>query len=177
MDVQIRSAEPADLPQLRALAWTTYTDAYGHEMSSRAISKHLRTRLSLERLEEMLSQDVFLLAEAESVPVGFVQFGAARPEYRSDDRSVHSNGDDPEIRRLYVLAERQGLGLGGQLLTAALDHPRLLGSRRVFLTVWHTNLGAQRFYARSGFRRIGTFPVPTPAEGFDLLLLRDIRRP
>lgn len=50
----------------------------------------------------MFEQDVFLLAEQEGRLVGFVQFGVTRPEYRSDEGTVHAAVGDMELRRLYV---------------------------------------------------------------------------
>ncbi|WP_407538773.1 GNAT family N-acetyltransferase [Deinococcus radiomollis] len=175
MDVQIRVAQPADLGPLGALARQTYTDAYAHEMPAQALSEHLELHLSPDRLAGMLCRDVVLLAEVAGCLVGFVQFGATRPEYRSDDGTVYATGDDLELRRLYVLAGFQNQGLGGVLMRAAFEHFWLTG-RRVFLTVWHTNVAAQRFYARHHFRQIGIVPLRGGETGFDLLLLRDIRQ-
>ena len=176
MNVQIRPAKPTDLSALTLLARQTYVDAYGQDMTAEALARQLAGPLSPGQVAHMFERDVFLLAEHEGRLVGFVQFGVTRPEYRSDDGTVHAAVGDMELRRLYVLARQQGRGLGGRLMLAALHHSRLAG-RRVFLTVWHTNVAAQRFYARHHFRQIGVFPLPVVAGGFDLLLFRDIRQP
>jgi len=168
--VQIRPARLPDLPALAALARHTYRSAYGHEMRPEALEAHLRLQLSDEQVARMFRHDLFLLAEVEGELAGFVQVGSVRPEDRSEDGRVQFGEGDREVRRLYVLEKWQGREVGSRLMKAALNGVPSGG--RVFLTVWHTNLGAQRFYARFGFTRIGTVPFPPPDEGFDLLLCR-----
>jgi ribosomal protein S18 acetylase RimI-like enzyme len=64
-----------------------------------------------------------------------------------------------EIKRLYVRQETQGSGLGSRLLTLALDWLAAPG-RRLWIGVWSQNHGAQRLYARHGFRRVGAYQFP-----------------
>jgi diamine N-acetyltransferase len=63
---------------------------------------------------------------------------------------------DQELRRLYVEPSLQGQGIGRQLMTAALAHPRLAAARRIFLQVWKENEKAIRLYESFGFRSVGT---------------------
>lgn len=168
--MQIRPARLPDLPALAALARRTYGVAYGHEMRPEALEAHLRLQLSDEQVARMLRRDLFLLAEVEGELAGFVQVGSVHPEYRSEDGRVQPAAGDREVRRLYVLERWQGREVGSRLMEAALNGVPSAG--RVFLTVWHTNHGARRFYARFGFTWIGTVPFLPPDDGFDLLLCR-----
>ncbi|HYG26310.1 MAG TPA: GNAT family N-acetyltransferase, partial [Caulobacteraceae bacterium] len=52
----------------------------------------------------------------------------------------------------------QGGGTGSALFRAALDW---LGNRpRLWIGVWSENLGARRFYARHGFKKVGEYEFP-----------------
>lgn len=58
------------------------------------------------------------------------------------------------LARLYLLIEAQGQGLGSAVLRDVLAQARAVG-RSVELQVLKVNAGAQRFYARHGFERVG----------------------
>ena len=68
-------------------------------------------------------------------------------------------GQDPtgrlEIKRLYVLDDWQGTGLGAALMRASLALAQELGCSAVVLGVWEKNQRALAFYQRFGFRQIG----------------------
>ncbi len=67
---------------------------------------------------------------------------------------------DGELKRLYVLAQAQNGGWGGKLFQAALDWLQRDGPRTLWISVWSENLGAQRFYARHGFAKVGEYAFP-----------------
>jgi diamine N-acetyltransferase len=87
---------------------------------------------------------------------------------------VAASPGDQALRRLYVDAAAQGRGLGRQLLDAALEHPRLAGAQRVFVTVWEQNERAIRLYESCGFRRFGTTTFAIGAEAVeDVVMVRE----
>jgi diamine N-acetyltransferase len=107
-----------------------------------------------------------LLAAAGDRLVGFVQFGAARGG---------AGPSDQELRRIYVHRELQSQGHGTSLMERALDHPQLRSAERIQLDVWEHNHGAQRFYARYGFRVAGSRRFETASgatPGLDLVMVR-----
>ena len=55
------------------------------------------------------------------------------------------------LEDMVVQPERRGEGTGSVLLTAAIDHARLNGCRRVTLLTDSDNLPAQSFYQSHGF--------------------------
>jgi GNAT superfamily N-acetyltransferase len=67
---------------------------------------------------------------------------------------------DGELKRLYLLRAAQNHGLGGRLFEAALGWLLAEGPRTVWIGVWSENYGAQRFYARRRFERIGEYGFP-----------------
>jgi ribosomal protein S18 acetylase RimI-like enzyme len=87
-----------------------------------------------------------LVAEDEGEIVGHVVF-TVRGTF------VHSG----YVRSLAVAAHRQGRGVGGALMDAA-EAAILDAGPNVFLMVNAENTGAQRFYERRGYRRVGALP-------------------
>ena len=67
---------------------------------------------------------------------------------------------DGELKRLYVLASHEGGGRGSRLFEAAERWLLREGPRTLWIGVWSENLGAQRFYARHGFGRVGSYEFP-----------------
>jgi ribosomal protein S18 acetylase RimI-like enzyme len=61
------------------------------------------------------------------------------------------------LARLYLRAEAQGRGIGAAVVRDLLSQARALG-RGVGLQVLKVNAGAQRFYGRLGFERVGERP-------------------
>src|SRR3546814_14919446 len=64
---------------------------------------------------------------------------------------------DGELKRLYLLREHQNGGWGGKLFATALDWLQREGPRTLWIGVWSENVGAQRFYARHGFPKVGEY--------------------
>lgn len=65
-----------------------------------------------------------------------------------------------ELYQLYMLRGQQGGGLGRALMERALGWMEGRSSGRQWLGVWSGNERAQRFYARFGFRQVGTYDFP-----------------
>ncbi len=62
---------------------------------------------------------------------------------------------DGELKRIYILKEAHNGGWGGKLFQTALDWLQRDGARTLWIGVWSDNLGAQRFYGRYGFEKVG----------------------
>ncbi len=62
-----------------------------------------------------------------------------------------------ELKRIYFLRSRQGSGLGGRLFAQVIGWLQAAGPRPVWIGVWSENHGAQRFYARNGFEKVGEY--------------------
>jgi ribosomal protein S18 acetylase RimI-like enzyme len=78
---------------------------------------------------------------------------------------------DLELKRIYVLGRFHGLGLGKQLVAAALAHARAAGAGRLLLGVYAHNHPAIAFYERVGFSRIGTRKFNVGGRDYDDLLM------
>ncbi len=158
-----------DVTALSALARQTYADAFGHSFSPSDLATHLESNLAESYFRHALEEDVFLLTEAGSRLIGFVQFGPLRIAVPAPSPR------DQELRRIYVEADFQNKGIGRRLLEAALDHPRLKAPATIYLDVWARNLGARRLYERYGFAVIGAHGLATAsgtAGDQDLIMVR-----
>src|SRR5690606_28399849 len=65
-----------------------------------------------------------------------------------------------EIQQLYVLAPYQNLRLGSRLMDLGLEWLAAQGHSPVYIGVWSENFGAQRFYGRYGFHKVGEYGFP-----------------
>jgi ribosomal protein S18 acetylase RimI-like enzyme len=77
-----------------------------------------------------------------------------------------------ELKRLYLIAEMKGAGVGQALMDWAVDRARARGATRLYLGVWRENHRAQRFYARNGFEKVSEyhFPVGGQMDEEDIVL-------
>ena len=79
-----------------------------------------------------------------------------------------------EMKRLYVLPQARGMGLGKALVNAVLQEARRIGYREMRLDTLSTMVEAIRLYRRAGFMPIPPY-YDTPLEGtlfFGLSLTR-----
>ena len=157
MALAIRRATPADAATLAAIAAATFTEAFGHLYPPEDLDAFLRESYSVDRQRVILEHPDYAvwLLEDDGVAVGHAAAGPCglpNPAVRPGDG---------ELKRLYVLAKYQNGGWGGRLFRAAMDWLLADGPRTLWIGVWENNPGAQRFYARHGFEKVGehTFPV------------------
>lgn len=134
----IRPARDDDVPALADLAARTWAAAFGNSVAPENEAAELEETRSEAYFHEALRHDTILVAEVDGALRGYVQF------------------DDERLHRLYVDSDRQGRGLGRELLEAALGHPRLAAAERIEVQVWEENERALRLYERYGFERAGT---------------------
>jgi GNAT superfamily N-acetyltransferase len=149
----LRRAAPADAEALAALGAQTFTETFGHLYPPQDLRAFLAEAHGLERVRADLAdpRKAAWLALIDGRPVGYALAGACdlpHPEVAPDDG---------ELKRIYLLAEAQNGGLGARLFQAALDWLDTDGPRTVWVGVWSENFGAQRFYARRGFDKVGEY--------------------
>lgn len=169
--VNIRAVELIEAPQLGALARQTYQATWGDEMSPDHLAHIYATELSDAHFAHLLQFEFALVAVQNAHWLGYVHFG----DYPASAATPDAAEDAGEIHRLYVHPDRHNGGLGGQLLRAALDHPRMHVRAEVYLHVWETNFGAQRLYQRYGFFPVGRRPEYNPQgqhTGDDIIMCR-----
>lgn len=172
MALTLRRATPDDAAALSALAARTFTETFGHLYRPEDLVLFLRDAYAEGKQRELLSRDdsaVWLLEDA-GVPVGHAAAGPCglpHPDVRPEDG---------ELKRLYLLKACQGGGEGSRLMRVAMDWLLSDGPRALWIGVWSENLGAQRFYARHGFEKVGEYLFPVgQARDLEFILRRPER--
>lgn len=140
MVTDIRSATPADIPHIRAVALKVWPVAYSRILSSHQLEYMLDLMYSPQALMQQLTEQdhLFHLAIRAGAVIGFAGF---QPGYRPGTTRLH---------KLYVLPEAQGSGVGDALLRGVLGAARSQGDGMVELNVNRFN-PALRWYAKRGF--------------------------
>ena len=149
----IRRAVPDDAELLSRLTARTFTETFGHLYAADDLAAFLADAYAAERQRVILSHPdyaVWLLEDGGEA----VGHAAAGPCGLPHPDVAPGDG---ELKRLYVLASHQGGGLGGRLFDAAMAWLERDGPRALWIGVWSENVGAQRFYARRGFERVGDY--------------------
>ena len=157
MTLTIRTASLGDVPTLAAVAAETFGLACPPSMTPERIDAFVRDVLSPERFAEYVADPDrhILLAEDDTTPVGYSMLVTGEP-YDDDVRAVLRHRPTVELSKIYVLPTSHGGGVAARLMAASLEWARSTGAAGVWLGVNQQNDRAQRFYAKSGFERVGT---------------------
>ena len=153
-ETTIRRATLDDAAALSELGATTFTETFGHLYPPGDLDAFLSTAHAVENWRDVLidSQRAAFLAErADGMKVGFILAGACKLPV------VNREPTAGEVHQLYVLANFRNLNLGTRLMETGLAW--LASERRtpIYIGVWSENYGAQRFYARYGFFKVGEY--------------------
>ncbi len=160
MSLRIRRATVDDAATLAALATRTFTETFGHLYPRQDLDAFLAEAYAVERQATILGHPGYAvwLVEDGGSPVGHA---AAGPCGLPHPQVAPGDG---ELKRLYLLASHQNAGWGGRLYREAERWLLRDGPRALWIGVWSQNLGAQRFYARQGFAKVGEYLFPVGAQ-------------
>jgi diamine N-acetyltransferase len=149
----LRRAVPADAEALAELGARTFTETFGRLYPPQDLAAFLAEAHAPARVAQDLADPAKAawLALVEGRPVGYALAGPC--DLPHPDVTPHCG----ELKRLYLLAQHRNAGLGRRLFAAAMDWLQAHGPRTVWIGVWSENHGAQRFYAREGFERVGDY--------------------
>ncbi|WP_379653717.1 GNAT family N-acetyltransferase [Pseudoxanthomonas sp. UC19_8] len=149
----IRRATLDDAHTLSALAERTFVQTFGHLYPPGDLRDFLDEAYALERMRIVLAHPDYaiFLAEREGQAIGHAAAGPCGLPHPGVQPG------DGELKRLYLLQEQQNAGIGTQLFQATIDWLLRDGPRPLWVGVWSQNFGAQRFYARHGFDKVGEY--------------------
>lgn len=149
----IRRAGSADAIALAAIGAETFRQTFGHLYPPADLRRFLAEAYSLERTARDLADPAKAswIVEADGQVVGYAQAGPCTLPH------AEVRPDCGELKRLYLLKAWQNGGLGARLFAETLAWLQNHGPRAVWLGVWSENHGAQRFYARHGFEKVGEY--------------------
>lgn len=152
----IRRAGSADAETLSAIGARTFADTFGHLYPPEDLEPFLAEAYGLQRTLADLADPTKAswLVEADGQAVGYALAGACGLPHAEVTPACG------ELKRIYLLQGWQGGGLGrrlfGEVMAWLLDG----GPRDIWIGVWSENHGAQRFYARHGFEKVGEYGFP-----------------
>lgn len=150
----IRAAHRGDLDQLTELGRETFSQTFGALYSAEDLSSFLDASHSPDLYRDWLSDpavDLWILEDEAATAVGYAML---RPCHLPVDPMPPGA---LELSRIYLLAHAQGGGRGSALLNTVLERVEERGRPALFLSVFSGNTGAQRLYARHGFRHVGEY--------------------
>ncbi|ATB42659.1 acetyltransferase [Cystobacter fuscus] len=169
----IRRAGPDDAEASAKLSAATFTETFGHLYPPEDLLAFLTEHHTVEVHRRVLASEAHgtWFVEADGEPVGIALAGPCslpHPEVREEDG---------ELKRLYLLKRVQNAGHGERLFRTAIEWLERDGPRTLWIGVWSENHGAQRFYARHGFVRVGEYKFPVGRVRDHEFILRRAPRP
>ncbi len=149
----IRPATIDDAATLAELGRVTFVEAFGHLYTPEDLQAFIDESHSVAAYARALANPDYALwlAEQEGVAVGYAQAGPCGLPH------AEAQPVDGELKRLYLLRAAQNRGVGVAMLQVALAWLERDGPRKLWISVWSENEGAQRFYGRHGFEHAGEY--------------------
>lgn len=142
---------------LAALGAATFTETFGHLYREEDLQAFLAGSHSVGEWTRTLADSeraVWAAVPDDATPVGFITVGACKLPVENREPAAG------EIQQLYVLARYHNLRLGSRLMDIGLEWLEAQGHTPLYVGVWSENLGAQRFYSRYGFSKVGEYGFP-----------------
>lgn len=149
----IRRAGPDDAETISEIGARTFRETFAHLYDPGDLSDYLAEAHGLTRARADLANPAkaLWLVEDGGVAIGYALAGPCDlPHPEVTPRCL-------ELKRIYFVAGQQGSGLGGRLFAEVMAWMERDGPRDLWLGVWSENFGAQRFYARRGFEKVGEY--------------------
>jgi ribosomal protein S18 acetylase RimI-like enzyme len=150
--VQIRVCRSGDEDTLALVGQATFLETYAGILPGSDIVAHCRREHAAAVYRTWLEGGARAwLAETlpGGAPVGYVVVAPASlpvPDPKDDDL---------EVKRIYVLQQFHGRGVGRRLMLEAVRYATDAGASRLLLGVFHQNARALAFYASFGFQPVG----------------------
>lgn len=156
MNQVIRRATVDDAATLSALATATFVETFGHLYPPEDLQAFLDEAYAVDRQAVILAHPDYAvwLLEVDGRAVGHCAAGPCGLPHEDVQPG------DGELKRLYILRELQSGGWGARMMDTAMQWLERDGPRTLWVGVWSENLGAQRFYRRYGFEKVGTYGFP-----------------
>ncbi len=154
--IAVRRAHASDAAALATLGAATFMETFGHLYPREDSAAYVARAYSEAACRELLadSRTACWLAVADGeAPVGYASAGYCKLPVQDLEPGAG------ELRQLYVKSTHQNQRLGARLFETALkwldEHYAPL-----YIGVWSKNFGAQRFYRRYGFTKVGDYGFP-----------------
>ncbi|MRI34028.1 N-acetyltransferase [Endozoicomonas sp. OPT23] len=142
----IRKATKEDAANIAALSIQVWLHTYATDGVRDKISNYVLKAFSVEAIEDNIASEnehYFLFTDGEHL-LGYTLLNSSVDLSSSDVDLV-------EMSRLYVQEHHHGKGIGSQLINKAMEWCSENNKAGLWLTVYHKNLRAIRFYQHHGF--------------------------
>lgn len=139
------------------LGAATFVETFGHLYPPEDLQAFLaknHTPASWSGTLAAPDRGVWLAEHQNGRKIGFICVGACKLPVQQLEATAG------EVQQLYVLAEFHNLRLGTRLMETGLEWLASQGRSPLYVGVWSENYGAQRFYARYGFSKVGEYGFP-----------------
>lgn len=157
---RLRRATTNDAAALAAITISTFTETFGHLYPAEDLQTYL-AKFSVDSCRKQLADQnsaVWFVttrdASSKEIVAGFVLAGRCQLPVK------HLEPNAGEVKQLYLDAAYQNLKLGTRLMDTALTWLEAQQLSPLYVGVWSENFGAQRFYARYGFSKVGDYGFP-----------------
>ncbi len=150
--MDLREAGPEDAKALAELGQRSFTVKFGHLYRPQDLADFLAQSHSLETVAAEIANPAMPIALAleDGRLVGYckLKLACGWPEFARGRKVI-------ELKQLYTDPQGTGRGIGAKLMAWALAKARFEGADEVQLSVYSDNPGAQKFYRRHGFDKVG----------------------
>lgn len=171
MRLSIRECITDDIYTLREFASQTFNDAFAHLNTPANMQAYLKQAFDIDRLRSELSNSSsrFYFLYSDEDLSGYLKLN----EYKA--QTDINDPESLEIERIYVARKFQGSGLGGVLISKAVEVANARKKAYLWLGVWQKNAGAISFYKKNGFFEAGKHSFfMGEEEQTDFILRRDL---
>ncbi len=152
--VEIRRVGPDAAEALARLSAETFRLAYDSLHSADNIAAYCAATFTPDKLAVLLDEPMIHceVAFLDDEAVGFAMTA-------HHDGPLAMVGPASELKRLYVLPQVYGMGIGKALFKGAVMAARAVRRRHMWLSVADINIRGRPFYDRLGFKVIGVGPT------------------
>lgn len=150
---RMRRAGADDASALSLVASATFLETYATVLEGADLVAHCLKNTNADVFVRWTTDPATIVTIAEHepghAPIGYTVLTV--PDFPFEPRQ-----SDIELRRIYILSQMHGTGLGAALMTRAREDAAAFQCQRILLGVYEHNYRAHAFYERQGFERIGS---------------------
>jgi ribosomal protein S18 acetylase RimI-like enzyme len=168
--MRILPVAPHHIPSLSQLAMETFSETFAHlyppeDLAAFLEKSYAPAKLAAEAADT--SQFWRIVYDGEDA-VAYLQCGPVGLPHTEADPARQG-----ELKRIYVLGNQQGKGLGKMLMAIALGWlEETYGDAPQWIGVWSQNHKAQALYLSQGFEKVGEYQFPVGQTLDDEFILR-----
>ena len=148
MQLVCRQWNERDLPAIHNLLLETWLDAYSSFIPEGDLISYHTATYNVPALESLFREPGMkgFVAEADKRLVGYVRTRIAEGEKRF------------YVPSLYILPHFQGMGIGGKLMSMAVDEAVVNGFDRIWIGIMEKNKDGLDWYRRFGYQIVEEGP-------------------